>query len=423
MEAGPSAKHPRTTREVFFMKKLIHMALWKQILIGIVAGILVGVYAPGVVPHIKFLGDIFLRLLKMLIAPLVLFTLISGVCKMGDIKRLYTVGIRIVCYYLITSAVSAALGLLFALFTQPGKGVTDLLTSESGKTVSYDFLSNMIQWIPTNIFESLAKGDTLQIIIFALLTGIVLLLLGDECAGVVKLIDQAANVMLKMTDLVMKYSPIGIFALIADMMTTISGRMLYQVVNFIATDWAVCLVVIFIIQPLLVQFLGRLSAIQYLKNVAPIMVVAASTTSSATTLPLELKIANEKMGIPENIYGFCLPLGNTCNMNGMACGIGVISVFASNLFGVPITIGACVQFIFLGLVLSVGAAGVKGAGIVMSSVLLQTVGMPLTLVPLLAAVWPILDIVHTTANVSGDMAGTIIVARSLDSLDVEKFNS
>ncbi len=405
------------------MKRLTQLALWKQILISIIAGTLVGVYAPGMVPSIKFLGDIFLRLLKMLIAPLVLFSLISGVCKMGDIKRLYTVGVRIVAFYLITSTVAATLGLVFALVTQPGKGVVDLLTDKSGKEVAYSFIDNMVKWIPTNIFESLTTGNTLQIIVFALITGIVLLLLGDEYADLIKLIDKASGVMLKMTDLVMKYSPIGIFALVADMIASLSASMLTQVLNFILTDWAACLVVLFILQPLLVKTLAHLSIRKYLKHLAPIMILAASTTSSAATLPLELKIAKEDMGIPENIYGFCLPLGNTCNMNGMAVAIGVISVFASNLFGRPITLGACIEFIFLGLVLSVGAAGVKGAGIVMSSVLLQTVGMPLTLVPILAAIWPVIDICHTTCNVSGDMCGTIIVSKSLNALDEDLFNA
>jgi Na+/H+-dicarboxylate symporter len=259
--------------------------------------------------------------------------------------------------------------------------------------------------------------------VFALFAGVVLLALGDEFKPFVDMIDKAAGVMLKMTDMVMKYSPIGILALVAEMVTTLSGKMMAQVANFILTDWAACLIIIFIVQPGLVRLLAKESAMKYLQNISPCMVVAASTTSSAATLPLELKIAREKLGIPEKIYGFCLPLGNTCNMNGMAVAIGVISIFASNLFGVPITFASCVQFVFLGLVLSIGAAGVKGAGIVMSSVLLQTVGMPLTLVPILAAIWPIIDIPHTTANVSGDLAGTIVVAKSMDMLDEDLFNS
>lgn len=399
-------------------------ALWKQILLAIILGAILGIAAPQLVPAVKPLGDIFLRLLKMLIAPLVLFTLISGVCKMGDIKSLRTVGVRIVGFYVITTLISATLGLGLALITQPGRGVTDLLVAEkAGKTVSYSFIDNAIKWIPTNIFESLSTGNTLQIIVFALLTGVILLSLGDEYKEFVNMIDKAAGVMLKMTDLVMKFSPIGIFALIADMVTTLSAKMMTQVLTFIATDWIACAIVLFVFQPILVKVLGGQNPMKYLKNVAPVMVVAASTTSSAATLPLELKLANDKLGIPEKIYGFCLPLGNTCNMNGMAVAIGIISIFASNLFGIPITLGNCVEFIFLGLVLSIGAAGVKGSGIVMSSVLLQTMGMPLTLIPILAAIWPVIDISHTTCNVSGDLAGTICVAHSMDELNEDVFNS
>ncbi|ERT43149.1 dicarboxylate/amino acid:cation symporter, partial [Fusobacterium nucleatum] len=215
------------------MKKL---ALWKQIIIAILLGILVGVFMPNIVPKFKFLGDIFLRLLKMLIAPLVLFTLISGVCKMGDIKQLRTVGMRIVIFYLASSTVSAILGVLIALFTQPGKGVIDLLGTEVGKDVSYNFIENLIGWVPINIFEALATGNTLQIIFFALLMGVVLLSLGDSVSVVIKIVDQAADAMMKLTEIVMKFAPIGIFALIADLTISLSGNMLKQVLNMSLGD-------------------------------------------------------------------------------------------------------------------------------------------------------------------------------------------
>lgn len=403
------------------MKK--NLPLWLQILISIAIGAVVGLAFPTVVPYISFLGVIFLRLLKMLIAPLVLFTLISGVCKMGDIKQLRIVGIRIVSFYLISSTIAATIGICFALITQPGKGVTDLLGSEAAKEMKYSFVDNMISWIPTNIFEALSNGDTLQIIVFAIFMGVVLLAIGEPAKGIINLVDQASNAMLKMTDFVMRFSPIGIFSLIASMMTTISGNMLKQVLNFILTDYAACLVVIFLMHPMIVKFFTKESPIKFIKNATPALIVAASTTSSAATLPVAIKCTEEEMGVPENIYGFTLPLGNTCNMNGMAVVLGVIAVFASNLYGVPITIASMVQFVFMGLVLSVGCAGVKGAGIVMSTVLLQTLGMPLTLIPILAAIWPVVDPGHTTGNISGDLAGTIVVADSLGKLDKNIFRS
>ncbi len=332
-------------------------------------------------------------------------------------------GIRIVAFYVLTSTAAAALGMVFALISQPGKGVTDLLTSEAGQVQEYSFLDNMINWIPTNIFESLTNGNTLQIIVFALFTGVVLLILGDKAKSLTNVIEQGADLMLKMTEMVMKISPLGIFALIADMMTKLSGSMLVQVLNMILTDWAACLVVIFILQPLLVKFMANVGPLHFLKKITPAMIVAASTTSSAATLPVSIDLAKNQLGVPEKIYGFTLPLGNTCNMNGMAAALGVISVFASNLYGFDITISALIQFIFMGLVLSIGAAGVKGAGIVMSTVLLQTLGMPLTLIPILAAIWPVIDIAHTTANISGDLAGTIVVASSVNELDRDVLNS
>ena len=207
------------------------------------------------------------------------------------------------------------------------------------------------------------------------------------------------------------------------MMTSISSNMLMRVLNSIVTDYIACLLVIFVMAPALVAFFTKESPIKFIRNVTPAIVVAASTTSSAATLPTAISCADKDLGVPENIYGFTLPLGNTCNMNGMAVALGVISVFASNLYGYPITAASMFQFVFMGLVLSVGCAGVKGAGIVMSTVLLQTLGMPLTLVPILAAVWPVVDPGHTTGNIVGDLAGTTIVASSLDSLDKKVYRA
>ena len=405
------------------MSALKKVPLWAQILVGIAVGAIIGFVAPGIVPHIGFLGDIFLRLLKMLIAPLVLLTLINGVCKMGDVGMLRKVGIRIVVYYMITSTVAAAVGVAAGMITQPGQGVTDLLTDAAGEAVTYSFIDNMVTWIPDNIFAALTNGTTLQIIFFAIFMGCVLLVLGDQVKGLVDLVDQGANAMLKMTEYVMAFSPLGIMALIAEMITTISAKMMEQIIVFITTDWVACLLVMFLMEPILAAVLGKINPLKLYKKIAPAIIVAASTSSSAATLPVSMKIADSKLGVPEKIYGFTLPLGNTCNMNGMAVAVGVISVFASNLYGFEITFGSLVQFVFLGLVISIGAAGVKGAGVVMSTVLLQTLGMPLTLIPILAAVWPVIDPFHTTANNIDDLIGTVVVAHQLDELDRAVFDA
>jgi Na+/H+-dicarboxylate symporter len=168
--------------------------------------------------------------------------------------------------------------------------------------------------------------------------------------------------------------------------------------------------------------LGKLAPLRFYRNIAPAMLVAGSTTSSSATLPVSMAVADDNLGVPEKVWGFTLPLGATINMNGMAAAIGVIAVFASHLYDVPLTPALLFQFIFLGLALSIGTAGIKGGGIVMSGVLLQTLNMPLTLIPLLASLWPILDIGHTVCNVTGDLVGTSIVSSRLGILDEKVFS-
>lgn len=401
----------------------IKRPLYVKIFIGVALGVILGLILGPNTKYIKPFGDIFVRLLKMLIVPLTFFTLASGVTKMGDMKSLRSIGGKILIYYLITSAFAAAVGMITALISNPGKEVAGLLDAGAKvETPAFNFVDNIVSWFPTNPIESMANTNMLQIIIFALFVGCALLALGEKVKNLTNLFDQCTDLMIKITDFVMGFAPYGILALVADMVSSLGSKMLAAVGKFIVTDYVALIIILCVVYPLLMKFLGKINPIKFYKNIAPVMLVAASTTSSNATLPVSLSVAEKNLGIPERVYGFSLPLGATVNMDGMAAALGVIAVFASNLYGVPITGSSMMQFIFLGLVLSVGAAGVKGAGIVMSSVLLQSLGMPLTLVPILAAIWPILDIGHTTTNVTGDLCGTTIVSSRLKLINLEIFN-
>ena len=218
------------------------------------------------------------------------------------------------------------------------------------------------------------------------------------------------------------FTPFGVLSLMATLVNTISGATMKEVLKFIILD-NVTFLVLMLIYPILVSVLAKLPIGRFYKKISTPILVALSTCSSAATLPVSIETCDKKLGIPENIYGFTLPLGNTCGMTGFAMFIGMCCIFASNLYGFPVTIGSIVNFVFLGLILSIGAAGVKGAGVVMSGVLLQTLGMPLTLIPILAAIWPTIDPAHTTLNNVGDLVGTTIIARQLDKMDMKVFNS
>lgn len=400
-----------------------NFALWKKILIGVVIGLIVGFVSPEAAEFISPLGDIFMRMLKMLIVPLVFFSITSGVCKMGDIKQLRTVGMRYMLWIVVSAVIAAIFGMVGGLIAQPGKGVTDLLTGvEATEAQEYSFIDNVIDWFPTNIVESMVNANMLQIIVFCLFLGVALLALGDKVKTIVKFIDEGSETMLKITEYVIEFSPFGILSLIATMVSTVSSEMMKSVIVFIVADWVICLIVLLLVYPLITRLLTKLSGYGFLRKIAPAIIVAASTSSSAATLPVSIKLSEEDLGIPENIYGFTLPLGNTMGMTGFAVFIGLCCVFASNLYGFPITFGSALQFVFFGLILSIGAAGVKGAGVVMSGVLLEALGMPLTLVPILAAIWPVIDPPHTTLNNVGDLVGTTVVAKSLDKMDMEVYN-
>lgn len=406
------------------MNSLKKMSLGKKILIGIAIGLAIGFISPNAAVAISPIGRVFLRLLKMLIVPLVFFSITSGVCKMGDVKQLRTVGFRFVLYILVTSGLSASVGVLAGLIVKPGTGTTEFLNAaEQVESVSYSFIDNVVSWVPDNVISAMADANMLQIIVFAIFLGVALLSLGEKVKSLITVIDQGSEAMLKITEYVMAFSPFGIASLMATMVNTVSGATMKEVVTFVITDNICALLILFILYPVIIKFLAKLSPIKFLKKITEPMLVAVTTTSSAATLPVSIKIAEKRLGIPENIYGFTLPLGNTCGMNGFALFVGLCCIFASNLYGFDITASRIIQFVFLGIILSVGAAGVKGAGIVMSTVLLETLGMPLSLIPILAAIWPTIDPAHTVLNNVSDLTGTTVVASSLGKLDKEVFEN
>ncbi len=397
------------------------LPLYTQIFAGIACGVLLGLVFGESISVIKPIGDIFIRLLMMLIVPLTFFTLISGLTKLEDLRSFRSLGGMIVLYYAASSLIAGGIGMASALILNPGKEAAGLLDTGAGIEISrFDPVENLVSWVPQNPVEALAEGNMLQIIVFSIITGIGLLALGKKGDRLIRLINDGADLMITVTGFVMKTAPYGILALVADMTASLGTEMLAEVGRFILADYIALLFLLAVFYPLVLRWLGRFPVRRFYRGAAPAMLVAAGTTSSGATLPVSMRVAKDNLGIPEKVWGFTLPLGATVNMNGMAAAIGAIAVFAANLYGITITAGLMAQFLFLGLALSIGTAGIKGAGIVMSTILLQTLNLPLTLIPILASLWPLLDIGHTTCNVTGDLVGTTVVASRMKMIDKEK---
>jgi Na+/H+-dicarboxylate symporter len=396
--------------------------LYLQIAVCMALGIALGLSLGSQTKALKPVGDIFLRLLSMLVVPLTFFTLIAGMTKLESLRTLRSIGGWIVLYYAVSSVIAAAVGVAVALAARPGREAAGLLDAGVKiEAVRLDFWDQIVSWFPANPVEAMSQGNLFQVIVFALIVGAALLALGERVRTLARLADEAAALMIKVTDIVMKTAPYGILALVANMVGSLNMKMLKDVVRFVGADVAGQLVLLLLFYPAIIRLLGRLPVGRFYRHAAPALFVAASTTSSAATLPVAMTVAGRPMGIQEKLWGFSLPLGATMNQNGMAVAVGVIAVFAANLYGIALTPALLGQFVFLGLVLSAGTAGVKGSGIVISGILLQTLNMPLTLIPLLASLWPILDVGHTTANVAGDLVGTAAVGNRLGLLDRERF--
>jgi Na+/H+-dicarboxylate symporter len=393
------------------MKWWFRQELHVQILIGIIIGAGLGSFFGHESTILKPIGDIFIRFLKMLIVPLTFFTLISGMTKMESLRSLRSVGGMIISYFVLTSLVAAILGIAVALVISPGEESSGLLDTVSEVEIQeFSFIDNLVSWIPTNPIQAMVTPNMFQVIIFSIIIGIGLISLGKRATRLIEIMNQGSELMIRITEIVMSLAPYGILALVANMIATMEDEMLEEVGKFIFADFVAIAIILIIVYPLLLKYIGKINPFHFYKNIAPAMFVAASTTSSSATLPVSMGVASKKLKVSEKIFGFTLPLGVTVNMDGLAAAIGVIGIFAANLYGIPVTFSLMLQFILLGLVLSIGGAGIKGAGIVMSTILLQTFNMPLTLIPILAAVWPVIDIAHTTCNVTGDLTGTAIIA-------------
>lgn len=407
------------------MKRWLKLPLYTQIAIGGILGIILGFILGENAKYIAPLGTLFIRSLQMLIIPLVITSVLAGILSMKDAKSVGKVGGSFLVYLIITSIIATTIGVIVALILKPGKGLQSLLNhGEKVETVEFDFVDHFLSWVPNNIFQSLANMEMLQIIVFTVIIGLVMLTLGEEkVPTITKFVNEGANLMLKLTGYIIQLAPYGILALLANLVGTFGSEMLSAVVKFVVADYIALMVVLLVVYPIMLKFTTGLNPIQFYKNIYPSMLFAFTTSTSSATIPISLQVTKRNLGISEKTAGFTIPFGATANMDGFAVAIGIISVFAANLYGIEITFGLIVQFVLLGLVLSIGAAGVRGAGIVMSIVLLEALGMPLLIIPILAAIWPVIDMGHTTLNIAGDLTGTTIVATKNDDLDEEIFNA
>jgi len=366
----------------------------------------------------ELVGGVFVNAIRMMIVPLVFVSLTLGAASIGDIKKLGRIGTKTVSFYLVTTAIAITIAIIIASLVQPGVGTTISLEGlEYTPKEAPSIASVFVNMVPRNPIQAMASGNMLQIIIFALLTGTALTILGDKTKKITDLFEQANTLILKLVEMIMLIAPFGVYALIAKTMATLGWEMMPKLIMYmLCVIGALLIHAIFTYQSLLVIF-TKLNPIQFFKNFYPAMTVAFSTASSSATLPLTIETSEKRLGVSPKVASFCLPLGATVNMDGTAIMQGVATVFIAQLFGMDLTIMNFVTVIVTATLASIGTAGVPGVGLLMLSMVLVQVGLPVEGIAIIIGIDRILDMLRTAINITGDAVCTLIVAKSEGELD------
>lgn len=416
------------------LSKLKSISLSKWILIGMVSGALVGLFLNFYVtdPFIKDVvlldnvfnlgGNGFIRLMKMLVVPLVFFSIVVGASSLSDIRKIGTIGGRTILIYIITTALAISISLIIGMIIQPGVGLDLTGISQVNVTTNQTVTSTLLNIIPENPFYALASGDMLPIIIFALLIGIILAELKGELETIDRLFSEANTIMMEMTRIVMYFAPIGVFCLIAKTFATLGLDGFLPLFKYVCCVMLALVVQLFIVYPSLLMIMTRLNPITFFKNFYSVMLFAFSSSSSNATIPLNLDKLSE-LGVSRDVSSFTIPLGATINMDGTAVMQGCAVMFAAQAYGMDLGMSALLTVIFTAVLASIGTAGVPSVGLITLNMVFNSVGLPVEAIGMIIGIDRVLDMFRSAVNVTGDAICTIIVSFKDKSLDLDLFKS
>ncbi|MBR6801938.1 MAG: dicarboxylate/amino acid:cation symporter [Eubacteriaceae bacterium] len=406
-----------------------------KILLALLFGAVFGIILNYLVPAGQFrdkilingilnlIGSGFIRLMQMLVIPLVLCSLVCGAMAIGDTKTLGKVGGKTVVFYLATTAFAIFLALMLALIIQPGKGL-DISSVETSQVVipeKTSLVDTLLNIIPKNIFSSMASGDMLPVIFFAVFVGILLANMGERAATVSKFFNEFNDIMMEMTMTVMKAAPLGVFCMIAKTFATIGFSAFLPLIKYIVCVAAALILHCFGVYQALLYIFTKLNPMKFVKKYIPVMQFAFSTSSSNATIPLSIETLTDKMGISPKISSFTVPLGATINMDGTAIMQGVAVVFIAAAYGIELTIPMLLTVMLTATLASIGTAGVPGVGMITLSMVVSSIGLPAEGISLIMGVDRIVDMMRTAVNVTGDAVCTTIIAHQEGMLCKEVF--
>ena len=413
------------------------IGLSTQIFIALLIGALFGVVIHYWIPssYIKdtvivegvlyVVGQGFIRLMQMLVVPLVFCSLICGSMAIGDTKTLGKVGVKTIGFYLVTTALAVCVALGSALLINPGRGLEMDAVQKgtvSSATEATSLVDTLLNIIPKNPVQSMANGDMLPIIVFALFVGIMLAKLGTRGSVVANFFSQFNDVMMEMTMAIMKIAPIGVFCLIARTFATVGFSAFAPMLKYMGNVTLALAIQCLVVYQILLFVFTRLNPFKFIKKFLPVMGFAFSTATSNATIPMSIDTLSKKMGVSKQISSFTIPLGATINMDGTSIMQGVAVVFIAQAYGIPLTMGNLATVVVTATLASIGTAGVPSVGLVTLAMVLNSVGLPTEGIALIMGIDRILDMIRTAVNITGDAVCTTIVCHQEGSLNREVFN-
>ena len=391
-------------------KKLsLAMQIFIAMLLAIVGGLLLQGQADFATNFIKPFGTIFLNLVKFIVVPIVLFSIMCGIISMKDIRKVGSIGLKTVVFYLCTTAFAVTIGLLGAnLFKGlfPVIATTDLSYEASA---SASFMDTLVNIFPSNFFKPMVEANMLQVIVVAVLLGFSIILVGEKNAQVVSAFNDLNEIFMKCMELILKLSPIGVFCLLCPIIAANGAAIIGSLAMVLLTAYICYIVHAVVVYSLSVKAMGGMSPVKFFKGMMPAIIFAFSSASSVGTLPINLS-CTEKLGAKKEITSVVLPLGATINMDGTAIYQGVCAIFIASCYGIQLTLPQMLTIVLTATLASIGTAGVPGAGMVMLAMVLTSVGLPVDGIALVAGVDRIFDMGRTTVNITGDAACAIVVS-------------
>nr|WP_295001859.1 dicarboxylate/amino acid:cation symporter [uncultured Methanobrevibacter sp.] len=416
------------------INKLKSISLGNWILIGMVLGLIFGLILNfGVddyfVKNVIFMdnifylgGNLFIKLMKMLVVPLVFCSIVVGVSSISDIKTLGSIGGTTIVIYLITTAIAVTIALAAGMVIKPGLGLDMAYASQNANvTMNQTMVDTILNMVPDNPINSLANGDMLPVIIFGVLIGIILAKLKEKVDLIGEFFSQANTVMMEMTSIVMKFAPIGVFCLMAKTFGSLGIEGILPLSKYIICVIIALAIQAFVIYPTLLVIFTRLNPVKFFKRFISVMFFAFSSSTSNATIPLNMDKLSE-MGVSRDISSFTIPLGATINMDGTSIMQGVAVMFAAQAYGIDLGTSALLTVIFTAVMASIGTAGVPSVGLVTLTMVFNSVGLPIEAIGIIFGIDHILDMLRTAVNITGDAICTIIVAFRNKAMDTDMFN-